>query len=74
MSYPKPLSEKSIAIMYKKINLSSKKIEFLHDFYEACSNLYACIPLCDAWEVYKELANKAQICKSTKAHKKDAKT
>ena len=41
MLYPKPLSEKSIAIMYEKLNLSSKKIEFLHDFYETCSNLYA---------------------------------
>ena len=54
MSYPKPLSQKTLDKMYKESNLSEEKIVFLRKLFDSASALYGIIPLCDLWEVYKE--------------------
>lgn len=38
--YPKPLSGKRIRKLYEAANLSEKQIDFLHQFFAACANLY----------------------------------
>ena len=61
--YPKPLSEKVLQKKYAELKLSDEKIDFLKNFILACTNLYGCIPLRDAWEVYKELSEKTDVPK-----------
>jgi hypothetical protein len=56
MSYPKPLSEKSLAKMYREAGLDEKKSDFLHKFFSACANFYGTIALRDAWELLKNIA------------------
>lgn len=43
MSYPKPLSEKSLRRLYGECGLSDQKVIFLRTFFEACANLYGVI-------------------------------
>ncbi len=66
MSYPKPLSEKSIARMYADSKLSEEKISFLRNFFDSCASLYGSIFLNDMWEVYKELSEKIAVVKIQK--------
>ena len=56
MSYPKPLSEKTLAKMYREANIDEKKSEFLHRLFHAASNLYGVIVLRDLWEILKQIA------------------
>ena len=54
MSYPKPLSEKSIAKLYEQSRLTQEQISFLRGFFDACANLYGAVSLGTAWGVYKK--------------------
>ena len=58
MSYPKPLSEKTIKRLYADAKITESEQEFLHKFALACSNLYGIISVRDMWEVYKVLVKK----------------
>lgn len=68
MSYPKPLSEKSLCRLYAEAGLNEGQIRFLHDFFAACANLYGVITAEDAWDVYRELSTKAE---TPKLHRRD---
>ncbi len=57
MSYPKPLSEKSLAKMYREANIDERKSVFLHKLFLASANLYGVVVLRDLWEILKEIAN-----------------
>lgn len=55
MSYPKPLSEKSLERLYTQAGLSTETCAFLHSLFAACANLYGTIALRDVWSVYQKL-------------------
>ena len=59
MSYPKPLSEKSLKRLYTQAGLSTEACDFLHSLFAACANLYGAIALRDVWSVYRELKSEA---------------
>ena len=59
MSYPKPLSEKSLKRLYTQAGLSTEAYDFLHSLFAACANLYGAIALRDVWSVYRELKSEA---------------
>ena len=59
MSYPKPLSEKSLKRLYTQAGLSAEARDFLHSLFAACANLYGAIALRDVWSVYQELKSEA---------------
>ena len=59
MSYPKPLSEKSLKRLYTQAGLSTEACDFLHSLFAACANLYGAIALRDVWSVYQELKSEA---------------
>ena len=59
MSYPKPLSEKSLKRLYTQAGLSTEACDFLHSLFAACANLYGAIALRDVWSVYQELKSGA---------------
>ena len=59
MSYPKPLSEKSLNRLYMQAGLSTEACNFLHSLFAACANLYGAIALRDVWSVYQELKSGA---------------
>ena len=59
MSYPKPLSEKSLERLYIQAGLSTEACDFLHSLFAACANLYGAIALRDVWSVYQELKSGA---------------
>lgn len=61
MSYPKPLSEKSIERLYKQSGLSEESPDFLNKFFSACANLYGIIELRHVWEVFKALEDKPNL-------------
>ena len=61
MPYPKPLSEKSIEKMYKKMGLPVAACDFLHSFFAACANLYGAISLRSAWQIYGELKDAPKL-------------
>ena len=63
VSYPKPLSEKSLQRLYSESALSERKIAFLRSFFTACANLYGAFLAEDAWDVYGELSSKAAVVK-----------
>lgn len=58
MSYPKPLSEKTLARMYREANIDDKKKDFLHKLFLAAVNLYGAIALRDLWEILKKYAQR----------------
>jgi len=68
MSYPKPLSEKSISRLYNEAGITEKQIVFLRRFFTACANLYGVIMAEDAWDVYRELSSKTE---TVRLHRKD---
>lgn len=49
----KPLSEKTLRRKYDEAGLSQDKIDLLHKYFNCFSNLYGCILLKDAWEVFR---------------------
>ena len=59
MSYPKPLSEKSLKRLYTQASLSTEACDFLHSLFAACANLYGAIALRDVWSIYQELKKDA---------------
>ena len=59
MSYPKPLSEKSLERLCTQAGLSTEACDFLHSLFAACANLYGAIALRDVWSVYQELKSGA---------------
>ena len=61
MSYPKPLSEKTIARQFAESFLTDERIHFLHTFFQAAANLYGVVSLWQLWEVYKELKEKTKL-------------
>ena len=66
MSYPKPLSEKSLKRLYTQAGLSTEACDFLHSLFAACTNLYGAIALRDVWSIYQELKKDAP-----RIHKRD---
>lgn len=60
MSYPKPLSERSLKRLYAESGLSEKQMDFLRRFFMACANLYGVIVATEAWDVYRELSSKTE--------------
>ena len=66
MSYPKPLSEKSLKRLYTQASLSTEACDFLHSLFAACTNLYGAIALRDVWSIYQELKRDAP-----RIHKRD---
>ena len=59
MSYPKPLSEKTLLKQYAQAGINDAAKNFLHQFFLACMNIYGAISIRDAWEVYKNLKEPA---------------
>lgn len=59
MSYPKPLSEKSLERLCTQAGLSTEACDFLHSLFAACANLYGAIALRNVWSVYQELKSGA---------------
>ena len=55
MAYPKPLSKKKLDSLYLQSGLKEKQIEFLHQFFQACVNLYGAIELQDVWTIYPQI-------------------
>ena len=55
MSYPKPLSEKSLKRLYSESGLSDRTQEFLHTLFAACANLYGAIDLRNVWQICQQL-------------------
>ncbi len=63
MTYPKPLSEKTIERMYRESGLKEEQISFLSGLFEGASSLYGVIQLRDLWTVYRELGDKTDTVK-----------
>ena len=63
MTYPKPLSVKTIERMYRESGLTQEQREFLTGLFEGASFLYGVIQLKDLWSVYKELTGKIDAVK-----------
>lgn len=61
MSYPKPLSEKSLERLYKESGLTKEARTFLHVFFAACANLYGAIALRHMWGIYRELTDAPKL-------------
>ena len=61
MSYPKPLSEKSLEKLYKESGLTNEARSYLHRFFAACANLYGAIDLRHAWQIYGELKDAPKL-------------
>ena len=57
MAYPKPLSEKTLARMYREANISEEKSEFLHKYFLACANLYGAVAMYELWGILKVIAD-----------------
>lgn len=55
MTYPKPLSEKTLRKKYEEAHISGDVREFLHNFFAACANLYGTVDINEIWEIYREL-------------------
>ena len=63
MTYPKPLSVKTIERMYRESGLTQEQREFLSGLFEGASFLYGVIQLKDLWSVYRELTGKIDAVK-----------
>ncbi len=56
MSYPKPLSKKTIEKMFA--SWDKKTVDTLHMYYEAFADLYGMIQLKEAWKIFKQFEPK----------------
>ena len=63
MTYPKPLSEKTLERGYLELGLTSEKYQFCKEFFTACSCLYGTIEAADCWNVYQEVVKQEQVPK-----------
>ena len=61
MAYPKPLSEKSLARLYKESGLTQAQIDYLHRLFLACANLYGALPLREVWNVHQMQAEAPKL-------------
>ncbi len=61
MTYPKPLSEKSLAKLYQQSGLSQEQSNYLHSLFLACANLYGAIPLRVVWDIYQAQADAPKL-------------
>jgi len=61
MSYPNPLSEKSIEKLYQQSGLTDEARSYLHRFFAACANLYGTISLRHVWVVYQQLEDTPKL-------------
>lgn len=59
MSYPKPLSERSLQRLYAQAGLSAEVCDFFHALFAACASLYGAIALRDVWAICQRLKNEA---------------
>lgn len=56
MTYPKPLSEKSLRKLYAEAGITDIESEFLHALFQSCANLYGVISVQDIYDVYEDCA------------------
>ena len=56
MTYPRPLSGKSINKLFE--SWKTETVEVLHRYYEAFALLYGSIQLADAWKIFKQFEPK----------------
>lgn len=61
MSYPKPLSEKTIKRLYREAKLSEEAQVFLHTLFLACANLYGAIEMRSVWGIYLKLEDAPKL-------------
>jgi len=61
MSYPKPLSEKTIERLYNEAGISKAVRNYLHTLFAACANLYGALSLRDVWSLYQGIAGAPKI-------------
>lgn len=61
MSYPKPLTERSLARLYRQANITDEQSAYLHAAFEACANLYGVIALRNAWPVIQAQENRPAL-------------
>lgn len=54
MTYPKPLSEKSLMKKYDEAKISEEEKAFLHRLFAACADLYGVISVDEIYELYRE--------------------
>lgn len=66
MTYPKPLSEKTLLRMYEKANINEKKSEFLHNFFLASANLYGIVVLRHLCDIFEEVSKEYKVNDITK--------
>ena len=52
MTYPKPLSQKSLDRMYAQAGIDAEMSEYLHKLFASCANLYGAIYIRDVWEFF----------------------
>jgi hypothetical protein len=53
MTYPKPLSEKSLRKLYAEAGITDIESEFLHALFQSCANLYGVISVQDIYHFGK---------------------
>ena len=53
MAYPKPLSETSLARLYREAGISQEGSQYLHSLFKACAELYGAVQLRMVWDVYQ---------------------
>ena len=51
MSYPKPLSQKTLNKLYEKAGFSVEVQDYLHKLFTACVNLYGVITVKEIWDL-----------------------
>ena len=61
MSYPKPLSEKTIERLYHEAGISNEMQTYLHTLFAACANLYGALSLRDTWSLYQGITGAPKI-------------
>lgn len=61
MSYPKPLSEKTIERLYQEAGIDAEIREYLHKLFIACANFYGAIPLRIVWAMYPSITGAPKI-------------
>jgi len=61
MTYPKPLSPRTIARKYSESGMTGDQIDFLHEFFLAAARLYGVTRVGDLWVIYKELGRHQKV-------------
>ncbi len=53
MTYPQPLSEKTLERLYSEAQLSEEVRVYFHRLFKACANLYGAVSVQDIWAMHK---------------------